>query len=87
MELDPILTANLLPYIGLAGGPQIQQLVQYLKNEWKLPTYLTPLAAILIGVVINVGLSPFLGTSWQTSIIVGVLAGFVANGWHEIAKK
>jgi hypothetical protein len=78
---------DLWQFVGITGAPQIERFVEYLKVEWKLPTYIAPLAAILAGVGFNVGLAFFLQNSVGAGAMLGLLTGFAASGWHEIVKK
>lgn len=78
---------NLVQFVGLAGAPTIQQLVEYLKTEWKLPTYLAPLAAVVLGMIVNVALAAYFGADLRSGILMGILTGGFASGWHEVAKK
>lgn len=77
---------DLSQYIGLAGAPTVERIIQYLRVEWKLSSYLAAPVSILIGVLLNLGLASYLYGDLKTAVLVGILTGFAANGWHEIAK-
>lgn len=78
---------NLVQFVGLSGAPTIQQAVQYLRDQWKLPTYLAPFTAVLFGMLMNVGLAWYLHSDLTQGVLVGALTGLFASGWHEIQKK
>jgi hypothetical protein len=84
---DPNLQFNLVQFAGVSGAPMIQQAVQYLKTEWKMPTVLAPFAAVTLGILFNSSLAVWLSASLHNAVVVGLLTGFFASGWHEIAKK
>jgi hypothetical protein len=86
---DPTLcsqlqTLDLTKFVGVAGAPAIEQGVQYLKEQWALPTKLAPVAAIGLGVVLNVGLSLWLGLSLVDAVGLGAATGLLASGWHLV---
>lgn len=73
-------------FVGLTGVPLLEQAVQYLKNEWGMPAYLAPLAALLGGVILNDGLAFYLHFSLLMGLYVGLFTGFSTSFWHEMAK-
>ena len=88
------LHALLLSYIpmiaGAAGVPLIQQIVQFIKLEFfrnnKVSAYLAPLFALAVGAIINGAVAVYTGNSWVDGIVIGMLAGALASGWHELTK-
>ena len=80
MHFDPT------QFIGLTGIPLIEQAVQFLKIQFRMPTYLAPIAALIVGVFINVLISLYLHTNVLTGTEVGLLAGFSSSFWHELSK-
>lgn len=85
--MDVPTVFNLTQYIGLSGVPMIERFVEYLKVEWKLPTYLAPVAATASGVMLNVGLAAYLSLPMANAVAFGFFTGLFSAGWHEIAKK
>jgi hypothetical protein len=86
---DPTLcsqlqTLDLTKFVGVAGAPAIEQAVQYLKEQWALPTKLAPVAALGLGVLVNVGLSLWLGVSVLDAVSIGAVTGLLASGWHVV---
>lgn len=81
------MNLDLTQFIGFTGVPLIEQIVQYLKDEWGMPTYLAPLAALLAGVSINLAIANQLHMDLLFSVYVGLFSGFSSSFWHEIAKK
>lgn len=73
-------------FIGLTGIPLIEQIVQYLKKEWRMPSYLAPLAALAAGVGINLGIGYYTHIDFLTAIYVGLFTGFSSSYWHEMAR-
>ncbi len=89
---DPAFCAQLQTFdprqfIGLSGAPFIEQSVQYFKEQWALPTKLAPLAALILGVGINVGISSWLGLPVTDAVGVGAVTGLFASGWHMVSTK
>lgn len=80
-QLDPT------QFIGLTGVPLVEQVVQYLKDEWRMPSYLAPLAALAVGVALNVAIGHYMGTDFLTNVCVGLFTGFSSSFWHEMSKK
>lgn len=87
MNTDPFSAFNLNQFIGLAAAPTIERFVEYLKREWKLPTYLTAPVSVLTGILINVGLATYFSVDFKTALLIGAFTGLFASGWHEIAKN
>ena len=84
MNIDP--TVYLLSVVGVAGIPQIEQFIEWLKSRWGLSTKLSPIAALLTGVILNDGVALLMGTSLLTGLEWGLVAGFGAGIWHEITN-
>lgn len=88
------LHALLLSYIpliaGAAGVPFIQQCVQFIRVEFfrsnKYSAYLAPLFAVTIGALLNFAIAVYTGNSWVDGILIGLLSGATASGWHELTK-
>lgn len=74
------------PFVGLAGGPMVQQFVQFLKGQFRLPIYLAPYVAILVAVVLNVEAAVYFQQNISDGFVIGIFSGFLACGWHEITK-
>ena len=86
---DPTLctqlqTFNPAMFVGLAGAPAIEQAVQYLKEQWALSTKLAPVASVLLGIALNVGLAMYLGLSVSEAVGMGAATGLLASGWHIV---
>lgn len=82
-----VATLELLKqFSGLTGVPLVEQVVQYLKMEWRMPSYLAPLAALAAGVGVNVGLAHLFNTDLLVSVYVGLFTGFSSSFWHEMSK-
>jgi hypothetical protein len=84
------LTAQVQAYlpqiVGAAGIPVIQQAVEFLKVQFKMPTYLAPIAAVIIGAAINTAASYFTGIPTIDGFVIGLGAGALACGYHELTK-
>lgn len=86
LPIDPRLFAPLLT------APGIEQAVQYLKNQWSLPTKLAPWAALLVGVIFSdafaVYMAKFAGSQLDllNATLIGLGTGFLTSTWHEITK-
>ena len=78
---------NLSSLVGVTGAPVIEQGVEYLKEQWGLPAKLAALAAVALGVILNIALGFYFHFGLVNSIMTGLLTGFVASGWHEISKS
>lgn len=88
---DPTLCTQLQTFdphklVGLAGAPAIQQVVQYLKEQWGLPVKFAPVAALGLGIALNSILAFWLGLSLLDAVELGAVTGFLASGWHLIQK-
>ena len=86
---DPNFTGQLIDlhkFVGLAGAPAVEQFVQYLKEQWALPTKLAALAALVIGILLNVALSVYFGLSVSDAVVVGAATGLLSSGWHVISQ-
>ena len=86
---DPALCAQLQSFnpamfVGLAGAPAVEQAVQYFKEHWALSSKLSPIAAVLLGVAVNVGLAAYLGTPIQSALLIGAATGAAASGIHIV---
>ncbi len=86
---DPTLCAqvqafNPAMFVGLSGAPAIEQGVQYLKEQWALSTKLAPVAALVLGIAINVGLAAYLGTPIELALLIGAVTGAAASGIHSV---
>src|SRR5690242_15192635 len=77
-------TLTLTKFTGLAGAPAIAQAVQYLKEQWGLPTRLAPIAALGLGIAVNVGIAAYMGLSLTDAIALGAATGLLSSGWHII---
>lgn len=87
---DPTICSqslDLSKYVGLAGAPAVEQAVQYLKEQWALSPKLAPLAAIGLGIVLNLGLAAYLGLSLSDSVGLGAATGLLASGWYVVTKN
>lgn len=80
MQLNPA------QFIGLTGVPLIESIVEYLKDNFRLSGYLAPLAALLVGVVLNESLAVYLHQSLLVGFYVGLFSGFSSSYWHEMSK-
>jgi hypothetical protein len=73
---------------GIGGAPVIQQMVQYLKDQWKMPTVLAPWAAFVFAMAINYALGTLLlHADFKSIFLSGMLTTLAACGWHEIQKS
>jgi len=77
---------NLTQYAGIAGAPAIEQAVQYLKEQWKLPVKLAPVAALVLGVLLNVAIAAYVGNSLQDAVLIGLMTGAAASSWYIVSK-
>lgn len=87
MDTNTVILNLLQPFIGLAGGPVIQQFVQFLKDQFRLPIYWTPVASILSAIIFNVLAATYLHQSLLNGFIIGIFSGFFACGWHELTQS
>lgn len=71
---------------GISGAPAIQQAVQYLKTQWGLPVTVAPVAAIGLGMVLNVAIAGAVGLTFVQALGIGAVTGLVASGWHVVTK-
>jgi enoyl-CoA hydratase/carnithine racemase len=78
---------DLHSFVGLAGAPMIERFVEYLKVEWKLSTYLSPVVALVTGLFLNEALAVYFHTDFVTALFVGLFTGMTASGWHEITTN
>ena len=78
---------DLSQYIGLSGIPLVEQVVQYFKNELRMPAYLAPIVALVVAVGLNVGIAEAAHTNLLTGIEIGLLTGFGSSFWHEVSKS
>lgn len=72
---------------GLGTAPVITQLVQYAKEEWKVPSKVAPLLAIGFGIGMNVIIGILLNWELRDSFAMGILSGFGANMWYVKVTK
>ena len=86
MNTHDIIVNLLQPFIGLMGAPIIQQFVEFLKVQFRLPIYLTPWAALFSAILFNEIAALYLQQSTLDAFIIGIFSGFLACGWHEITK-
>lgn len=73
--------------IGLSGAPFVMTLVNYLKDQWRLPVTLAPLASVIISISLNLAMGMALGIDIGSSINAGLVTSFVASGYYELSKK
>jgi hypothetical protein len=75
---------------GAAGVPTIQQIVQFIRVEFfrlnKVSAYLAPIFAVLVGVGINVGVAILTHNSIVDGVMIGMLSGALASGYHELTN-
>lgn len=69
--------------IGVSGTPQIEAIVQFLKDEWALPRKLAPFASIVIGVLLNILLAMVLMNDVLSAVYTGIFTGLLSSVWHE----
>lgn len=81
--LDYIIR-HLTKFVGVAGAPAIEQAVQYLKEQWALPTKLAAVAALGLGALVNIALSWWFGMSIVDAVEIGAVTGLVASSWHIV---
>ncbi len=86
---DPALCSQLQTFdphklVGLAGAPAVEQAVQYLKDQWGLSSRLASLAAIGLGVLLNLGIAYWLGLSMVDAVVMGMVTGAAASGVHIV---
>jgi hypothetical protein len=74
--------------IGLAGVPLIVALVELLKRTFpQIEPRWYPLAAVLWGEALNLGLATMLGQDWRTALILGLVSGLAASGIYSGGKE
>lgn len=78
---------DITSFIGMAGVPMIERIVEYLRVHWRLPSYLAPIAANLIGILLNVAIVTQLQGDIVAGAVVGFFVGFGTSFWHEISKR
>jgi hypothetical protein len=75
---------ELIDYVGLFGVPVIIGLVQALK-PW-LSKEITPLVAIVLGVLLNLAVAWRLDTDPVLAVLLGIVAGLAASGLYSGVK-
>lgn len=78
---------NLAQFYGLGGVPIVEALVEYMKEKWGLNSQFAPLAALVLGIGLNLLLGFFLGNNLQSSLEVGVVTALASNLYHNITTK
>lgn len=90
VDFQKLIISYIPAIAGLAGVATIQQVVQFIRVEFfrlnKVSSYLAPLFALAVGIVINVAIAFITHNSWVDGVMIGVLAGAAASGWHELTK-
>jgi hypothetical protein len=85
-QVQALQGINPTQFVGLAGAPAVEQAVQYLKEQWALPTKMAPLASVGLGVLLNIGLAAYLGTSLIDGVALGAATGVAASFWYVMSK-
>jgi len=88
---DPLITQQVQLFdfsslVGLAGIPAIQQAVQYLREHWKVSPRFAPVAALVLGVLLNLGLATYLNLDLLDATVLGAFTGAGASLWHLVSK-
>jgi hypothetical protein len=74
--------------IGLAGAPLVVALVELVKRTCpELEPRWYPLAAVLWGEALNLGLAVTLGQDWRMALLLGLVAGLAASGLYSGGKE
>jgi hypothetical protein len=75
---------------GAAGVPTIQQIVQFIREQFfrlnKTSAYIAPLLSVAVAIVLNVSVAFLTHNSWVDGVMIGLLAGAAASGWHELTN-
>jgi len=72
--------------IGLTGAPVVESIVNFLKDQWRLSPKLAPIAAILLGLILNIWAGYVLKVDFVSTIYSGLITGFAASSWYELTK-
>ncbi len=72
-------------FIGLAGFPVIAALVQVFK-PWISDDRWTPIIALALGIIINVGIAVQAGNDVVLAVLLGIVTGLAASGLYSQAK-
>lgn len=87
MDIHQNIIALLQPLASMgAGGAMVQQFVEFLKDQLKLPIYLAPYIAFLSAIVLEVFIAFYFHYSWLDGIVLGIAAGWYSTLWHEATK-
>lgn len=74
--------------IGLAGAPVVMALVAVLRQAITIPDRYTPLLALALGIVWNVGLraADMTESTYAVAAVLGILSGLAASGLYSGGK-
>ncbi len=78
---------DLKTLVGLTGVPFVEAVVQYLHDQWNMPSKLAPLAAIIFAILLNVLLALALKNDVLSAIYIGFFTGLFSSVWHEKTKS
>jgi hypothetical protein len=80
-NFDPLVLA------GIGTAPVIEQIIEYMKGEWGIPSKFAPIIAIVLAIGINGIIGVLLGWEPRSVVAIGLLTGFTANAWHSTVMK
>ena len=77
---------NLSSYLFMGSIPVILGLVQVIKL-WVSDTRLYPIFSIILGLIMNIGISFYLGEDMVAAVVMGIIAGLSAAGMYSAATS
>lgn len=74
-------------FIGLAGAPVITGLVEVFVKPFITDDRFYPVAAVLLGLIWNVGIAVSTNTDIVLSVLVGIATGLAAAGFYSATTR